>query len=205
MDDDALQAARERALANLDVQVQKILTARMPLPARLPDDQIGEFVRRYTDEQMVPALRRLKAERERVLSPSWHPLPPRRPRRQMPSLWAIASYWHVREGNPLLLDAEAVEFPYCFACSAMAPGIDEDRPVRIRWNAAGRWLDRAHLVDRVFAGLDGPQNIVPLCYPCHKVMPSFRVEQGAEAIRWVIDGGRFATVRAVAAEVAVGA
>jgi 5-methylcytosine-specific restriction endonuclease McrA len=29
-------------------------------------------------------------------------------------------------------------------------------------------LERAHLIDRCFAGLDGPQNLAPLCWYCHR-------------------------------------
>lgn len=44
-------------------------------------------------------------------------------------------------------------------------------------------LDRAHLCDRSLNGLDGPQNLVPLCERCHKAMPSFN--DGHLALEWV--------------------
>lgn len=99
-----------------------------------------------------------------------------RPRRRMPALWAVVSYW--RPWGVFILD---IEIPHCFAC-LIDRWCDEDKPVPERWKGA-RWLERAHLADRCFGGLDGPQNFALLCHECHKGMPSFR--GGDEAIRWV--------------------
>lgn len=35
-------------------------------------------------------------------------------------------------------------------------------------------VERAHIVDRVFGGLDGVQNLALLCEPCHAQMPIVR-------------------------------
>lgn len=102
--------------------------------------------------------------------------------RRMPSLWRIVSYW-----EPLGTFPVSLESPHCFACfatrripaGATSPGA--------RWQAAG--LERAHLVDRILGGLDNASNLVPLCAFCHFHMPSFGPQSGAQAIRWVQDGG----------------
>ena len=111
----------------------------------------------------------------------------RRPPRRMPSLWVIADYWHNRP-DVLELDPEGIEAPYCFGCYIEAP-YDLELPLKDRWRRANRCLQRAHLVDRCVGGLDGPQNIVPLCAFCHRHMPAFGVGQGPAAMAWVIAGG----------------
>lgn len=45
--------------------------------------------------------------------------------------------------------------------------------------------EKAHLIDRCAAGLDGPQNLVPLCYPCHAEMASYAPGDEALALSWV--------------------
>ncbi len=44
--------------------------------------------------------------------------------------------------------------------------------------------DKAHLVDRMLGGLDGPQNIYLLCPECHHGMPMFAPGQELAAIGW---------------------
>jgi len=107
---------------------------------------------------------------------------PRRPRRRIPTLWAIASYW-----APLGVFGELdIDQPHCFGCSVVADILDG--PLRDRWNSCTRLLDKAHLVDHALNGLDGPQNMVALCYQCHRAMPRFSC--GPDAIEWVRSGGR---------------
>ncbi|WP_280248783.1 HNH endonuclease [Nocardia abscessus] len=68
--------------------------------------------------------------------------------------------------------------PRCFRCG-----------LRVEiWNQ----LDRAHLVDRFLGGLDHEPNLTMLCPLCHKIMPMFEPEQGAEAIAWVAQANFFA-------------
>jgi hypothetical protein len=98
---------------------------------------------------------------------------PARPRRHMPSLRKIVDHW--RETGTF--DVE--DHPHCFACREQAPADN--------WTDARGWLERAHLIDRYLGGLDGPQNLVPLCGVCHGWQPIF--EPGAEAIAWVLAGG----------------
>lgn len=45
--------------------------------------------------------------------------------------------------------------------------------------------ERAHVIDRCYGGLDGVQNIVPLCVPCHKEMPPFIPGEEAKALAWL--------------------
>lgn len=108
-------------------------------------------------------------------------LPERGPRR-MPSLWTIAEYWAQHE----VFDFDLSQ-PSCFACGREPPATSGTQ--RDRWDAASGYLERAHLVDRCRGGLDGPQNIVPLCFPCHHAMPPFDVGEGQAAIEWVQAGG----------------
>jgi hypothetical protein len=109
------------------------------------------------------------------------PLPPR-PRRRIPTLWAIVSYW-----APLgVFEFLETDQPQCFGCSVVVDILGG--PLRDRWNSSSRRLDKAHLVDHALNGLDGPQNMVALCYPCHRAMPKF--SYGPDAIEWVRSGGR---------------
>jgi hypothetical protein len=106
---------------------------------------------------------------------------PDRPARAYVPLWKIASYWATRGIFWVELD-----YPWCFGCGKDAD-VDESMPRDERWNAASTFLERAHLADRAWNGLDQVQNIVPLCGLCHRVMPSFT--DGREAIKWVQGGG----------------
>jgi hypothetical protein len=125
-----------------------------------------------------------------IMQASW-PLQsglPARPGRKTLTLWTIASYWHAREGNPLRLDYDGIEDPYCFGCERIPLTCDLEAPTpKARWDSAG--LDRAHLIDRCRGGLDGPQNIIPLCFGCHRGMPAFIPGQEAEVIAWVLSLG----------------
>ncbi len=108
----------------------------------------------------------------------------------MPSLWRIAEFWHERG----IFDV-AINEPSCFACQLTAPSdiaaemASKTRPKQ-RWDLASPFLERSHLVDRNDGGLDGVQNIVPLCWRCNrKRMPAFRCGTGRWAIAWVSGGG----------------
>lgn len=105
---------------------------------------------------------------------------PVRPSRRMPDLWRIARYW--LERDVFWVDLEQ---PHCFGCFN-APEPDQSVPDAARWNDSV-FLERAHLADRAAGGLDGPQNLVPLCHSCHRLMPEFT--DGREAIKWVLAGG----------------
>lgn len=45
--------------------------------------------------------------------------------------------------------------------------------------------ERSHIIDRSAGGLDGVQNVVPLCYRCHRVMPPFWPGDEDEALAWL--------------------
>jgi hypothetical protein len=105
----------------------------------------------------------------------------------MPRLSKIVAYWSERpefEFDPAV--------PSCFACWRKGPCDDEGPPAK-RWDSALGWLERSHLVDRCSYGLDGVQNIVPLCYRCNRrEMPCFDAGEGYAAILWVQGGGGWA-------------
>jgi hypothetical protein len=63
---------------------------------------------------------------------------------------------------------------------------------RRRWDQAV--LERAHLITRVFDGLDGPQNLAPLCSLCHRVMPDFEPGEEESALDYVRNGGFYGLV-----------
>jgi len=134
---------------------------------------------------------------------------PRLPRRSV-----IVRYWQGR-GEPF--GVSLGDDPACFACKATTrhlvpypgegprcegrcdcsevpePGwlICEDQQRYLamsdpeRCNASG--LDRAHLADRCFGGLDGPQNLALLCRWCHCAMPVCTT--GEEGFGYVLAGG----------------
>lgn len=43
--------------------------------------------------------------------------------------------------------------------------------------------ERAHIIDRAFGGLDDVQNLIPLCFRCHRDQPIFA--NGEERRAWV--------------------
>lgn len=116
-----------------------------------------------------------------INSPQWVP---ERDERRMPSKWAIASYWAERDDwFDVILDQ-----PHCFACHVRG-GYPEDEPdLKLRWNRARR-LERGHIVNWARHGLDGVQNLVPLCRDCNHFMPVFGVEDDVEATAWIFSGG----------------
>ena len=88
-----------------------------------------------------------------------------RPPRRMPSLKAMAKFLGV-EGRE----------PFCFRCGVC---VDADS-----WADARRVLERAHVIDRVFDGLDNLANLRPLCSTCHRWQPIFKAGDEAEALAW---------------------
>jgi hypothetical protein len=85
----------------------------------------------------------------------------------------VVAYWHAR-GEPFPVD---LDWPACFACG--------------REVTAWRQLERAHLIDRICDGLDGPQNLVMLCSLCHRMMPVHRPGQEDAAFNYVLMGGYY--------------
>lgn len=89
-----------------------------------------------------------------------------RPDRKMPSRKQIADHWvgrcehdDIRPPGPFFGDVEA-----CWACG---------------WPCTP---DRAHIIDRCFDGLDGPQNLTLLCKGCHQRYPI--ICPGDEDVAW---------------------
>lgn len=89
-----------------------------------------------------------------------------RPRRKSFSLKRIAEYWGVRDIRP-----------FCFRC-------DRTFINAAKWEQANGYLERAHIIDRVFDGLDSPSNIVPLCGSCHGGQPVFKAGDEWLALIW---------------------
>ena len=85
-----------------------------------------------------------------------------RPGRWMPSLLKIAQFHGLGDE------------PFCVRCGYQPP-------VQT-WREAARYLQRAHIIDRVYDGLDAVQNIVPLCGLCHRRQPIFRDK--VPALEW---------------------
>lgn len=110
---------------------------------------------------------------------------PFRPGRYLPSMWKIVTHW---SGDNDWFGVD-LEHPHCFACHRTVPGIDMSLSPERRWSAAASILERGHLVNRVRNGLDGPQNLVPLCNLCNKTMPIFSGPLPPGPIEWVLDGG----------------
>jgi hypothetical protein len=95
-----------------------------------------------------------------------------RPARRMPSVITIARHWAARDTFTVDLD-----HPHCFGC-------------RVETDAwSNSFYERAHLVDRVWGGLDHAGNLALLCATCHRGMPTFDVDEGEAAIEWVVRGG----------------
>ena len=86
-----------------------------------------------------------------------------RPKRKMPSLKRIA------EVNNLGMDAR------CVRCGYTQGGA---------WPYTCNWLDRAHVIDRVFDGLDTEANLRPLCHLCHRSQPIFEPGDEHTALDW---------------------
>jgi hypothetical protein len=127
----------------------------------------------------------LAAELAWIASENW--IAGRPSRYYMASLWEIARYWSER--TPAEFSFEPLPWPHCFACNQDVPCLEEDS-IPDRWNKAGVYLVRAHLVDRELGGLDGPQNLVPLCQKCHRGMLSFRgYDEYPGPAEWVRRGG----------------
>lgn len=110
---------------------------------------------------------------------------PTRVRRSI-SAWSVAEYWmsqpHCGGFEVLYMDSGE---PGCFRCSWRTPVQDWEK-LSTEYNRAGKWLDKAHLVDMCRGGVDDVHNIVLLCKPCHKIMPSF--PSGWRAWEWVHNG-----------------
>lgn len=109
-----------------------------------------------------------------------------------PSLLAIAESWLGQaswpeyEGNIIGMGE-----PFCAGCAWLVPlpaqladPVDA-KGLKRAWDRAGRFLDRAHLVDHAADGRDDVGNLVALCSLCHRDMPSFSVGQRDEALAWV--------------------
>lgn len=167
---DHWEVARERARERAVAALRRDIASRFPYCA--PGDSLVDA--------LLGSDPRWRAEYGKIMDPAW--IPPRRGR-NMPVPWEIAAYWHERGLPP---DGR-LEVPFCFRCFCVFR-FDPDARPEDRWNGAA--LERAHLVDRIRGGLDGPQNLMPLCHRCHKVMPSFDPGEGPDAIAWVLRDDR---------------
>ena len=99
-------------------------------------------------------------ERDRLLAGG---LPRRGPRR-MPSMRRIAAHHGLGQD------------PYCVVCGYGPPAST--------WMAASSYLERAHIIDRCFDGLDVEANLAPLCGSCHRSQPIFEPGDEERALAW---------------------
>lgn len=109
--------------------------------------------------------------------------------RNMPSLTRIVKYWSTDRNAAVFpnLESHGIGWgePFCFRCGWLAP-LPEQPKTKV-WIHATGWLDRAHLVDHFLGGVDGPENLVPLCTICHRRMPELFHERD-KAIAWINEG-----------------
>jgi hypothetical protein len=117
----------------------------------------------------------------RACHPDWVP---ERPEPRLPTLWRIVQHW--RYGGVFRTDPA---WPHCFACWCPVPGLEDCTEGKDRWLAAGSWLETGHLVNRARCGLDGVQNLVPLCRFCNRIMPIFDSPASPGPVEWVQAGG----------------
>lgn len=116
---------------------------------------------------------------------------PGRKRPNLPHILEVAEFWVDRDDWPHYR-ANTIGFgePFCARCGWLVP-IDDSRFATDKgaWGEASKrsYLERAHLIDRCYDGLDGVQNLVPLCWRCHDVMPSFKPGDEDAALSWVRD------------------
>lgn len=94
-----------------------------------------------------------------------------RPSRRMPTAVKVAQYWHDR-GEPFTV---CVDEPACFGCGLERPA----------WNG----LERAHLINRGYGGLDHAGNLAMLCHRCHRLMPNFDIDQIDAALDYAANSG----------------
>lgn len=120
---------------------------------------------------------------------------PRRSRTGTASLTQIAEYWRKNRAKVFPdLPRHSADWkqPFCFHCGWRTP---QTRAAKVNlWNAAGGWLERAHLHDHFTGGPNIPGNLVPLCCMCHRLMPEFP-ESRDEAILWVKSRGHVSCPR----------
>lgn len=119
----------------------------------------AEDISTIAERQRVE-LRQNTRERERLLAGGLAP----RPTRRMPTLIKVAQF------HGLALP------PACVRCG-YTPGV-------ATWREAAGHLERAHVIDRGYGGLDLLCNILPLCPPCHRAQPIFRPADRSEALAW---------------------
>lgn len=97
-----------------------------------------------------------------------------RPGRRMPSIKAIFQYWDERD-----FDA----FPEVLGLLAEVTAFakDEQEAKQACWGcgATDRDIDRAHLLARVYGGLDNCANLAILCRKCHEQQPDMGFETAA--------------------------
>lgn len=92
-----------------------------------------------------------------------------RPKRRMPTMTQIAKHHGFDRSTPL-----------CIRCGL----VPDDYAT---WkDAGGLGLERAHVIDRVFDGLDTLANLLPLCWRCHRGQPIFKAGDEAAALDWFI-------------------
>lgn len=124
------------------------------------DDLLATWCPRLSVAELVQRLQALASEEEHIRRVDLAP----RGARTWPTLRQIAAHHG--------LGPE----PYCLRCGWQPP-VET-------WVAARGLLERAHIIDRVFDGLDLVSNIAPLCAPCHRAQPIFGPRDEYDARAW---------------------
>jgi 5-methylcytosine-specific restriction endonuclease McrA len=107
--------------------------------------------------------RRRLLEQERRYGPRrW------RPARRMPSLKQVAEHLGIADMPP-----------HCWKCGDLADATS--------WSERCSGLERAHVIDRVYGGLDNAANLRPLCATCHRYQPIFKNGDEEVALAWFND------------------
>lgn len=130
--------------------------------------------------------------------------------RNHPAAWSIAEYWLSTDETPFCTSGDyiianvrdrsfyRIEIPHCFRCNYYIledddnnereewDGSGQDVISKAKWNRSGKYLDRAHLIDRARGGPDTVDNMVLLDHRCHSMMPSFGYGQKQDAIDWIL-------------------
>lgn len=167
---------RHEARAAAITHVTEVAASRAPVFAEDTCRRLEQEVAAWTDEAMVERVRRSWAEdafgkelaalqaKINTIEHLWAGGLTKRPPRQMPRLPTIAAVH------------ELGDLARCVRCSYLPP-VDE-------WRYAHSYLQRAHIIDRVFDGTDYPANLAPLCEGCHGRQPIFQPGDEAVAYTW---------------------
>jgi len=119
----------------------------------------------------------------------------------MPASQAIHRHWVLHRPRQAFewFDQYDAGEPVCYACGWWNR---HDAPGMTDWEREAFGLERAHLVDHARGGGEGFDNLVLLCRPCNRTMPSFGPDDYDAALDWVRSQPSFLAVEQIKAEAA---